>query len=52
MHYVFKIRRGAVGKAEEDGMTPELSALIRGILEAHTKDEAAVRWIYQGGLLD
>jgi len=43
------VRKGEAGKAGEDGMTPEISATIREWAEKMVPDEAARRWMYEGG---
>lgn len=45
------VRKGAAGAAHEDGMTPELSARIKGAGQAICKDPEAVKWFYEGGAL-
>eukprot|EP01052_Picozoa_sp_SAG31_P059390 SAG31_NODE_18697_length_626_cov_1.074004_2_plen_136_part_00 len=43
------IRKGAVGKASEDGMSPEIAAIIRAHMEKYVADPVAVKWAYEGG---
>jgi hypothetical protein len=45
------IRKGAAGKASEDGMTGEIAGHLRGIGERICPDPAALRWYYDGGRL-
>ena len=43
------VRKGESGRAGEDGMTPEISARVRGLVDAMVEDEAAREWLYEGG---
>ena len=43
------VRSGKLGKASEDGMTPEMSAKIRVLAEKLVPDEAARQWMFEGG---
>jgi len=43
------IRKGESGKANEDGMTPEISAVIRAHMDKYVDDPVAVAWAYAGG---
>ena len=45
------VRKGKTGAASEDGMTPELSELLRGTGRQICPDDRALRWLYEGGLL-
>jgi hypothetical protein len=45
------IRKGAAGKAKEDGMTDAIAKRLRGIGERICTDAGAVRWYYEGGQL-
>ena len=40
------------GKAAQDGMTPEISAAIKEWADKMVPDEAARKWMYEGGALD
>lgn len=46
------VRKGKVGAAREDGMTPEIAAHLRSIGEAVCADQAALNWLYEGGEID
>lgn len=46
------VRKGAAGKAAEDGMTPAIAATIREWAEKMVPDEAARKWLYEGGALE
>ena len=43
------VRKGASGKQAEDGMTPEISAVISEWATKMVPDDAARRWMYEGG---
>jgi hypothetical protein len=45
------VRRGVVGAAKDDGVTPEISADVTRIGRAILKDAAALEWFYRGGPL-
>ena len=45
------IRRGELGKARDDGMTPEIAARMREVGTAIVQDEAALEWLYAGGAI-
>ncbi len=45
------MRRGSVGAANDDGVTPEISADIARIGREILKDDAALEWFYRGGPL-
>ena len=45
------IRKGAAGKAQEDGMTDEIARHLRGIGARICQDPVALRWYYEGGKL-
>jgi hypothetical protein len=45
------IRKGKVGAASEDGMTPEIAAHLRQIGSRICSDEAVLKWFYEGGPL-
>ena len=45
------VRKGKTGAAGEDGMTPEVSAHLRGVGSQICSDERVLRWLYQGGPL-
>lgn len=46
------IRKGAVGKAEEDGMTPEIAADIAKWAKMMVPDDEAREWLFKGGPID
>ena len=43
------VRKGAAGKAHEDGMTPEIAADIKKWSEMMVPDPEARKWLFQGG---
>jgi len=43
------VRRGVVGAAKDDGVTPEISADIARLGREVLKDDAAFEWFYGGG---
>jgi len=43
------VRKGQTGKASEDGMTPEISAVIHSWADKMVPDAAARKWLFQGG---
>jgi hypothetical protein len=45
------MRRGRVGAANDDGVTPEISADIARLGREILKDDAALEWFYRGGAL-
>lgn len=45
------IRRGELGKAGEEGMTPEISARMREVGSGIVGDDVALQWLYAGGPL-
>ena len=45
------VRKGAQGKAAEDGMSPEIQAVIKDWAEKMVPDEAARKWLFEGGAL-
>jgi aryl sulfotransferase len=45
------MRKGRVGAAKDDGVTPEISADVARIGREVLKDDAAFEWFYRGGLL-
>lgn len=45
------VRKGAAGKAHEDGMTPEIAARIKQFAEQIVPDPAAREWLFKGGPL-
>lgn len=45
------VRKGVVGAAKDDGVTPEISAEIARIGREMLKDDAAFEWFYRGGPL-
>ena len=45
------VRKGKAGEAAADGMTPEISAIIKDWAEKMVPDEAAHKWMYEGGAL-
>jgi aryl sulfotransferase len=45
------MRKGRVGAADDDGVTPEISADIARIGREILKDDAALEWFYRGGAL-
>ena len=45
------VRKGQMGKAADDGMTPEIAATIRSWAEKMVPDAAARKWMYEGGAL-
>jgi hypothetical protein len=45
------IRKGKVGAAAEDGVTPEISAAMASIGRGILQDEQILTWCYQGGPL-
>jgi hypothetical protein len=46
------LRKGKVGTAAEDGVTPEISAMIEAMGRSMVTDPAAIEWIYRGVLPD
>jgi hypothetical protein len=45
------VRKGKVGAAHEDGMTPEIAKHMRGVGSHILTDAAAMKWLYEGGKL-
>ena len=45
------MRKGRVGAAKDDGVTPEISAEVARIGRETLKDDAAFEWFYGGGAL-
>ncbi len=45
------VRKGKAGAAHEDGMTAEIAADLRAFGSRIVSDEAALRWLYEGGKL-
>lgn len=45
------VRKGKVGAAKEDGMTDEIAAHLRTAGSHILTDEAALKWLYEGGPL-
>jgi len=45
------MRKGKVGAAHEDGMTPAISAEVRAFGSHILSDAAALKWLYEGGPL-
>ena len=45
------MRRGRVGAAKDDGVTPEISAEVAQVGREMLNDDAAVEWFYRGGAL-
>lgn len=45
------VRKGKVGAAREDGVTPEIAAEIERIGQGIVRDKAALEWCYRGGAL-
>jgi len=45
------MRRGRVGAAKDDGVTPEISAEVAQIGHEMLNDDAALEWFYRGGAL-
>jgi len=45
------VRKGAAGKAAEDGMTPEIAAIIHQWAEKMVPDPAARKWLFEGGAI-
>lgn len=43
------VRKGKAGAAAEDGMTPEIAAVIMEWAEKMVPDDEARRWMYEGG---
>lgn len=43
------VRKGKLGAAHEDGMTPRISADLRAAGDAILTDPSARRWLYEGG---
>ena len=43
------VRKGEAGKAAEDGMTPEIAKDIQDWAAKMVPDEAARRWLFEGG---
>lgn len=43
------VRKGALGQAAEDGMTPEIEKQIRDLAEQMVPDPAARKWLFDGG---
>jgi hypothetical protein len=43
------IRKGAVGTAREDGVTPAMSEELRRIGAGYLTDSEALHWLYEGG---
>lgn len=46
------VRKGRVGASRDDGMTDEIARHLRAVGERIVRDEAALRWIYEGGPLE
>lgn len=49
MHMGTMVRKGGVGTAKEDGMTPELSVRVREIGIELLGESPLLRWLYEGG---
>jgi hypothetical protein len=45
------MRKGRVGAAKEDGVTPEISAEVARLGREMLEDDAAFEWFYRGGVL-
>ena len=45
------IRKGQIGASAEDGVTPEISAMIRDLGSQVLTDPEALEWCYRGGPL-
>ncbi len=45
------MRKGRVGAAKDDGVTPEISAEVARLGAEMFKDDAALQWFYRGGSL-
>jgi hypothetical protein len=45
------VRKGKIGAAHEDGMTPEIAAHVRETGARILTDPAAMKWLYEGGPL-
>jgi aryl sulfotransferase len=45
------VRKGQAGDAANDGMTPDISADIKKYAQMMVPDEAARKWLYEGGPL-
>ena len=45
------VRKGAVGAARDDGMTPEIAEHLQAVGTRICPDKAAVEWFYDGGPL-
>jgi hypothetical protein len=45
------MRKGRVGAADDDGVTPEISADIARLGREILRDDAALEWFYHGGAL-
>jgi hypothetical protein len=45
------VRKGAVGRAREDGMTDEIATHLREVGGRICEDADALRWLYEGGEL-
>jgi len=45
------VRKGRVGAAKDDGVTPEISADIARLGREILKDDAALEWFYRGGAM-
>jgi hypothetical protein len=43
------VRKGAAGKAHEDGMTPEISKKIHELAANMVSDPEALKWMFEGG---
>lgn len=43
------VRKGQTGAASDDGVTPEISAEIKAWSEKMVPDEAARKWLFEGG---
>jgi aryl sulfotransferase len=45
------VRKGKTGAAEEDGVTPEMSAELKALGQGMLADRQALDWLYEGGAL-
>jgi hypothetical protein len=45
------VRKGKLGAAHEDGMTPEIAGELRAFGSRIVTDPAALAWLYEGGKL-
>ena len=45
------VRKGKTGAAEEDGVTPEMSAELKALGQGMLADRQALDWLYKGGAL-